>query len=103
MQKLPISKYLSVLVIIWGAILAFTSLSKSFIHLMVFRFFLGLFEAAVLPCIMLTVNTLYRQREQTIRIPFIFACGGFAWSAGGLLVYGIGHMDGIGGLKAWQW
>ena len=103
MQKLPLNKYLGCLIVVWGTILGFTSVSKNFSHLLVFRFFLGLFEAAVFPCCLMIMNRLYRKGEQSARIGIYYIAGGLSMSLGGLLCYGIGHMNGLANLRSWQW
>lgn len=69
----------------------------------VFRFFLGVFEAGVFPCSVMLISRVYRRKEQAARIGTIYFTGGVAMTVGGILSYGIGHMDGIAGMKAWQW
>lgn len=103
MQKLPLGKYLGVLIFTWGTILAITSLSKSFVHLVVFRFALGVFEAGVYPCTIMIISRVYRRDEQSARIGAIYFIGGISMTVGGIMSYGIGHMDGIAHIKSWQW
>ncbi|GAA5812202.1 hypothetical protein MFLAVUS_005652 [Mucor flavus] len=102
-QKLNLGRYLGTLILTWGAILGLTSVSKNFAHLAVFRFFLGVFEAGVFPCSVMLISRVYRRKEQAARIGTIYFTGGVAMTVGGILSYGIGHMDGIAGMKAWQW
>ncbi|GAA5803983.1 hypothetical protein HPULCUR_009468 [Helicostylum pulchrum] len=102
-QKSNLGRYLGTLILTWGAILGLTSLSKNFIHLAVFRFLLGVFEAGVFPCSVMLISRVYRRKEQAARIGTIYFTGGVAMTVGGILSYGIGHMDGIAGMKAWQW
>ena len=45
--KLPTGKFAAVMVLCWGVVLSFMALAKNFQGLLVTRFFLGAFEAAV--------------------------------------------------------
>lgn len=103
MQKLPLNKYLGTSIVLWGAILGLTSLSKNFAQLFIFRFLLGVLEACVLPCMIITINRAYRKKEQTMRFCVMYIAVGLSMCFGGLLSYGIGHLEGVAGLKAWQW
>lgn len=96
-------KYLGVITVLWGIVLGVTSASKNFTHLAVLRFLLGVFEAGVLSCAYMLVSRLYRRKEQAARIGAIYFSGGAAIAIGGILCYGIGHMNGVAGLRAWQW
>lgn len=70
---------------------------------MVFRFLLGVFEAGVFPSATILISRLYRRNEQFTRIAVFYIVSGLSMSTGGILSYGIGHMDGICGLRAWKW
>ncbi|KAI8080707.1 major facilitator superfamily domain-containing protein [Gilbertella persicaria] len=102
-QKLPIHQYLGILIVIWGIVLGFTAMGKNFAQLLAFRFFLGVFEAGVFPCTVMLISRFYRRQEQAARIGFIYVFAGIAMSTGGILTFGIGHMNGVMGLKSWQW
>jgi MFS family permease len=62
------------------------------------RFFLGIFEAAVLPCMMLLNPMWYRKEEQPLRTAFWYNT--FAGVFGGILSYAIGGID--GSLATWK-
>ncbi|CAO3621519.1 unnamed protein product [Cunninghamella blakesleeana] len=59
-QRLPISKYLGMTVILWGITTMGTAFCNNFSQLVVCRVLLGLFEAPTYPCLMITLNSLYR-------------------------------------------
>lgn len=83
-----------------SAALGLIATSKNSTHLMVFRFLLGIFEAGVFPSATILVSRLYRRREQFICIIAFYIVSSLSMSPGGILSYGIGHMDGICGLSA---
>ena len=45
----------------------------------------------------------YTPRERAVRIALILACATLAGAFGGAIAYGVGFMDGVGGLEAWRW
>ncbi|KAG0162456.1 hypothetical protein DFQ28_004452 [Apophysomyces sp. BC1034] len=102
-QRIPLSKYVGGLIVLWGAVLICTSEGKNFSQLAALRFLLGFFEAGIYPCCIMLISTMYRRPEQAGRIGLVYICNGLAMSVGGLVSYGIGHMDGAGGKSAWQW
>ncbi|KAI7868501.1 major facilitator superfamily domain-containing protein [Spinellus fusiger] len=103
LQRVSISQYVGVLVMLWGAILALTSLGQNFSQLAGLRFLLGFFEAGIYPCCIMLISRMYRRVEQSGRIGTLYMCNGVALAVGGLIGYGIGHMENVGGKAAWQW
>lgn len=65
--RLPIAKYLSVTVFLWGGIVMCHAACKGFSGLMAVRFFLGVGEAAVAPGFSLITGMFYKREEQPIR------------------------------------
>ena len=45
----------------------------------------------------------YRTEERSIRVAIILASATLAGAFGGAIAYGVGHMNGDGGLSAWRW
>lgn len=74
---------------------------RSFATLMVTRFFLGAFEAAIAPGFSLITGKWYTRKEQPLRYGLWFAGSAVASLFGGLAAYGIGHIDGA--LAPWQY
>ncbi|KAI8582339.1 hypothetical protein K450DRAFT_293922 [Umbelopsis ramanniana AG] len=103
MQRFPLGKLVGTIVVIWGAILALTSLGKNFAQLAGLRFLLGFFEACVNPNFMLLTSLFYRKQEITSRLAAWWLVNGLCSSFGGLMAYGIGHMEGDLNVHAWQW
>lgn len=102
-QKLPLSKYIGSVIVIWGLVLLLTFLGHNFAQLAALRFLLGFFEAGIYPCCIMLISSLYRRSEQAERIGLVYICNGVAMAVGGLIGYGIGHMHGVAGLESWQW
>lgn len=68
MQRVRISWYIGVLVMLWGMVLAVSFKAKSFADLAGLRFLLGFFEAAMYPCCIMLISSMYRRREQAGRL-----------------------------------
>ncbi|ORZ18676.1 major facilitator superfamily domain-containing protein [Absidia repens] len=103
LQRFPIGRYVGVIIVLWGAVLAVTAAATDFSQLAALRFLLGFFEAGIYPCCLMIISTMYRRREQAGRIGWVYICNGIAMAVGGLIGYGIGHMQGVHGMSGWQW
>ncbi|KAG4433822.1 hypothetical protein IFR05_010704 [Cadophora sp. M221] len=104
-QLFPLAKYVSVNVIIWGAILACLAACKDFVGLMVCRALLGVAEAAIVPAWVVFTSRWYKKEDQAFRVGIWFSMCGFAQMFGGFVAYGIAtHVgkDPNASLKGWQ-
>ena len=45
----------------------------------------------------------YTKRELALRIGYLFVSAAVAGAFGGLLAFGIGHMDGLANYRSWRW
>ncbi|KAI8071041.1 major facilitator superfamily domain-containing protein [Gongronella butleri] len=103
MHRVPISKYMGGILFIWGTTLMCTSQAKSFATLAVCRLLLGIFEAITYPCIFLLISMFYRRHEQVLYLTLMFVSNSSSSMIGGLVAYGIEHLQGVNGLSAWQY
>ena len=71
--------------------------------LVVARVFLGLMEAGFFPGVAFYLSCWYLRVEHSFRLAIFFAMATMAGAFGGLLAFGIGKMDGIGGKSGWSW
>ncbi|KAI9309366.1 major facilitator superfamily domain-containing protein [Cunninghamella echinulata] len=102
-QRLPTSKYMGIILLLWGVSFTCTFLAKDFGQLAFLRVLLGFFEAVTYPCIFLLISRLYRRHEQIMYISYMFVANASAICLGGLIGYGIGNMHGLHGLSGWQY
>jgi hypothetical protein len=49
------------------------------------------------------LTMFYTKREIALRVGYLFVSAALAGSLGGLLAYGVGHMDGTAGYSGWRW
>lgn len=67
------------------------------------RFLIGAFEAGWIPGTVLYFSFHYKKSELATRLAIFWACNQLSSAISGLLAYGILRMNGIAGLKGWQW
>lgn len=89
LQRLPLAKWSSFNIIMWGGTLCCMAATKNFAGAVAVRFFLGVFEAAVTPGFALFTSQWYTKKEQGTRTGIWFSFNGFAQIFGGLVAYGI--------------
>jgi sugar phosphate permease len=64
---------------------------------------LGALEGGLFPGMTVYLTLFYTKRELALRIGYLFVSAALAGGLGGLLAYGIGHMDGVAGQRGWRW
>ncbi|KAF7727401.1 hypothetical protein EC973_007565 [Apophysomyces ossiformis] len=101
-QRIPLGRYIGLIVFFWGAVLVCTGFVQNYSQLLALRFVLGFFEGGIYPAFTLLVATFYRRREQATRLSYIWLSNGVAVALGGLMAYGIGLMDDHG-MARWRW
>ncbi|KAJ5102427.1 hypothetical protein NUU61_004649 [Penicillium alfredii] len=99
--RLPLGKYLSLAVFLWGGILMCHAACTSFSGLMVARFFLGIGEASIAPGFAIITGMFYKREEQPARQAAWFFGNSIASVVGGMVAYGIGEIHGSA-LSGWQ-
>ncbi|CAK7566707.1 MAG: hypothetical protein SEPTF4163_004659 [Sporothrix epigloea] len=67
------------------------------------RFFLGAAEAGVFPGMIYYFSFWYKAEERAARIASFMCSATLSGAFGGCIAYGVGHMNGAGGLAAWRW
>lgn len=45
----------------------------------------------------------YKRNERQYRVALFFSAASLAGAFGGVLAYGIAHMNGVGGYRGWRW
>ncbi|KAF9125172.1 hypothetical protein BGW39_007611 [Mortierella sp. 14UC] len=88
---------------VWGSVMIAMAAVKTAGGLYAARFFLGLAESGYAPGPVYIISMWYARNEQAIRVGLFFSASTVAGAFGGLLAYGISHMEGLHGLAGWQW
>ena len=87
LQKVPVSKWLGANVILWGIATACTAAAKDYHSLLAARIFLGIFEAAIAPSLMLISSQWYTKSEAAPRFSIWYAGLGVGQIIGGAVSY----------------
>ncbi|KAL4875013.1 major facilitator superfamily domain-containing protein [Aspergillus karnatakaensis] len=98
--RFPVGKMISTSIIVWGVVLMLMATAFNDKGLIAVRFFLGATEAAIAPGLSIVVSMWYKRSEQPFRHGIWFQGITIAGIFGGLLAYGIGHVDSIAPWKA---
>ena len=77
------------------------STAHNFKTLAILRAFSGAAEACSDPSFMLITSMWYTRRQQPIRMGIWYTANGLGIAGGGLLGYGIGHIE--GSLPSWKY
>ena len=97
------SRWISFIATSWGIIATLTGICQSYGGLIACRLFLGLVEGGLFPGLAVYLTFFYTKKELALRIGYLFVSAAVAGACGGLLAYGIGHMDGVAGQRGWRW
>ncbi|KAF4965599.1 hypothetical protein FSARC_6621 [Fusarium sarcochroum] len=97
------SRWIAFLTVSWGIVATLTGIVQDFKGLIACRVILGALEGGLFPGLTVYLTMFYTKREYALRIGYLFVSAAIAGSLGGLLAYGIGHMDGVAGLRGWRW
>ncbi|RFU27371.1 hypothetical protein B7463_g8971, partial [Scytalidium lignicola] len=101
LQKVPPGKWLGVNVTLWGVCCAAGAGAFNYHSLIASRIFLGIFEAAIAPSLMLISSQYYNKKEQAPRFS-IWYCGlGVGQVLGGLTSFAFQHVHNTS-FKSWQ-
>ncbi|KAL8369863.1 hypothetical protein RB595_000287 [Gaeumannomyces hyphopodioides] len=103
-KRLQPARYLAGLVLAWGVAATLTAWVTNLAGLVACRLLLGLFEAGLVPGVVLYFTMFYGKRSIATRLSYFFAASAFSGVAGGLVAYGVGAgLDGSLGWRAWRW
>ncbi|KAI1794369.1 MFS general substrate transporter [Ganoderma leucocontextum] len=97
------SRWLPIIMFIWGSIVVSMAFVKGFGGLMTARVFLGAVESGLLPGLTYYLCAWYPKSAQAKRIGAMYSGVSLAGAFGGLLAFAIEKMNGIGGLAGWSW
>jgi predicted MFS family arabinose efflux permease len=91
--KLRYRQVLPVIITCWGiSVAGGLAGSKNYAGLMASRFFLGAFEAAVVPLFSMITIAFYRRSEQPFRVACWYSCYGLSTLLSSPIVYGFGRI-----------
>ncbi|KAI0311411.1 MFS general substrate transporter [Amylostereum chailletii] len=87
----------------WGTVMTLMCLVNTYRGLVISRIFLGLTEAGLFPGVTYYVSLWYPRRLQARRFAIFTSAATLAGAFGGILAFGIEHLEGKADLHGWQW
>ncbi|KAL2802088.1 major facilitator superfamily domain-containing protein [Aspergillus granulosus] len=99
--KLPLSRFLGVTFLVWAVVLSCHAAAQNFTGLMILRTLLGVLEAGITPGLSMMTAIWYKRSEHGSRHGVWFAGNSTAAIFGGLLGFGIGHIE--NSVASWRW
>ncbi|KAF2000478.1 MFS general substrate transporter [Amniculicola lignicola CBS 123094] len=103
LKKLRPSRWIAFITVAWGIVATLTGVVQSYGGLIACRLFLGAVEGGLFPGMAVYLTFFYTKRELALRIGYLFVSAALAGACGGLLAFGIGHMQGVSGQNGWRW
>ncbi|KHO02091.1 Major facilitator superfamily domain, general substrate transporter [Metarhizium album ARSEF 1941] len=103
LKRLTPRRWIAFITVSWGLVATLTGLVSSYGSLLACRLLLGAVEAGLFPGLNVYLTFFYTRNELALRVGYLFVSAAVAGALGGLLAYGIGHMDGVQGLAGWRW
>lgn len=96
-------RWIAALALAWGIVATLSGLVQSFGGLVACRIILGVVEAGLFPGLNVYLTFFYTKHELARRVGYLFVSAAIAGAVGGLLAFGIGHMEGVRGMSGWRW
>ena len=91
--KARFRQVLPIIITCWGiSVAGGLGASRTYVGLLVSRFFLGAFEAAVVPLFSVITIAFYRRSEQPFRVACWYGCYGLSTLISAPIVYGFGRV-----------
>lgn len=101
-QKFTPRYFIAFITVGWGIVATLTGLVQNYAGLIACRLVLGALEAGLFPGMNIFLTLFYTKHELAMRVGYLFVSAAIAGALGGLLAFGIGHMDGIAGMHGWR-
>ncbi|KAK3701504.1 hypothetical protein LTR37_015478 [Vermiconidia calcicola] len=95
--------WLPTLTIAWGIVATLLGIVQNKAGFFAARFWLGSVESGLFPGVVFYLSMWYQRKERQFRVALFFSAAAFAGAFGGILAWGIAHMDGVGGQGGWRW
>lgn len=103
LKKFKPHLWLTMCMVCFGIVSIGQGFVKNYHALLATRFLLGLFEAGMFPGCFYLLAMWYRREEAQKRYSFFFSSTCLAGAFGGLIAYGVHHLDGKHNIAGWSW
>ncbi|PHH66940.1 hypothetical protein CDD81_5292 [Ophiocordyceps australis] len=102
-RKLGPRWFLSSITLAWGAVMVGNAFVNNWQSMAGLRVLIGFFEAGYFPGAVYLLSTWYTRFDMQRRYTLFYGIGCVAAALGGILAFGLSHMDGLAGLSGWRW
>lgn len=93
MQRVPLARYVAIMCMLWGVIVAMHAVCHNFATLAAVRFLLGFIEVCTAPAVIYITASWYTKSEQVTRVAIWYTTSGFAAVFGGFFSWCIYHAN----------
>ena len=87
----------------FGLITICTAFIHTWKEMIAMRILLGIAMSGIYPGLTLLISSWYTRKEQQLRFAFLQSGQVIILASGGIVNFGLNHLNGKGGLKGWQW
>ncbi|KAK5193196.1 hypothetical protein LTR92_006565 [Exophiala xenobiotica] len=98
-----IHRVLAVVGVGWGVVTLGTGFIQNYSQAIATRVLLGVFEAALVPCLIYIISTVWPREAQAKRVGFIYIASSISGAFGGLIAYAVQVSGERHGLISWRW
>ena len=95
--------YFAIVTFLFGLLTMCTAFVKDWKQMIALRVLLGVTMSGIYPGLTLLISTWYTREEQQLRFAFLQTGEVFVLATGGIVNFGLNHLDHVGGLRGWQW
>ncbi|KXS11505.1 MFS general substrate transporter [Gonapodya prolifera JEL478] len=103
LKKFTARFWLARIIVSWGIVVMCMAAVSNPAGLLVARFVLGLAEAGLIPGVFYYFTFWYKPTERATRNAIFYTAVSVGGGVSGLIAIALERMNGIAGLKAWQW
>lgn len=89
MQRVPLRPYISVMLMLWGVVVAMHAVCHDFGSLATVRFLLGFIEVCTAPVAIYLTGSWYTKSEQVTRVAIWYSTSGWAACFGGFMAWAL--------------
>lgn len=100
-KRYSAARVLPIMMVGFGSMSLLTVIARGFSQVFAIRFFLGIFEAAMLPGVLFYLSTFYKRNEIASRLGIFYAMSAISGAFSGLIAFGVFHIK-HSKYKGWQ-